>query len=239
MKELVNQMKLQKDVYVIGLGTIGGLFVFGTILHEIIAAMDDHITEVFCMGSTMSLFGMFVAMLFGVVMHMVYVFNYAISMGRTRKRFLPAYTASVFFTALVLEAVLVLMHFAERLRLGLMYPDLRIDDPAANVLHWNILLAAALFLTALGVCSASLVIRFGKIALWLIWMGWTAVCVALPHVIEMLFAHMDNAVVKVVFRVAGWFFGLGGAAVPALAFCLGAVLLGVSFLLLRRQQVSL
>ncbi len=238
MKVLTDQIRLQKEVYVIGLGTIGGLFVFGTILHEVIAAMDGNVTEVFTMGSVMAAFGIWIALLFGVGAHMVSMFNYAVSMGRTRRSFFPAYTASVFVTALVLEAVLVLLHVAERLRLGLMYPNLRIDDPAANVLHWNILLAIALFGTALGVFTASLIVRFGKVALWIIWFSWFGLCIVSPQMVEQALAHADSAAVKLLLRAAEWLLKLGGAAVPVLALVVSAVLLGVSYLILRRQQVN-
>lgn len=238
MKVLTDQIRLQKEVYVIGLGTIGGLFVLGTILHEVIMAMDGEVSDVFTMGSTMAVFGIWVALLFGVGAHMTSMFNYAVSMGRTRRSFFTAYTASAFVTALVLEAVLVLLHVAERLRLGLMYPNLRIDDPAANVLHWNILLAVALIGTAFGVFTASLIVRFGKVALWVIWFSWFGLCIVSPQLIEQVLAHADTAVVKLLLRAAEWLFKLGGAAVPVLALAVSAVLLGVSYLILRRQQVN-
>ena len=85
MKALMNQIRLQKEIYLIGFGIMGGLFVFGTILHEIIIMADGAAGEVFCMGSMMSVAGIGAAMLFGVPAHMVNIFNYAISMGRTRR----------------------------------------------------------------------------------------------------------------------------------------------------------
>ncbi len=240
MKALIDQIKLQRDIYIIGLCTTGGLFVLGTVLHEIIWRMQEGMeTEVVCMGSMMAFVGILVALLFGVMQHIVNVYNYAISLGRTRKNFFPAYTLAVFVSALVVEAMALCLHVLERFRLRVMYPGFRIDDPAAHVLEWNILLVMALLGTAVGVLFGSLVIKFGKIALWIFCLLWAAVCIGSPRVIEVMFAHPDSGVTIVSLRAAEWFFRLGKMGMVLLALVLSAVILSVAYLLLRRQQVNL
>ncbi|MEY8331873.1 hypothetical protein AALB53_01920 [Lachnospiraceae bacterium 47-T17] len=239
MKALMNQIRLQKEIYLIGFGIMGGLFAFGTILHEIIIMADGAAGEVFCMGSMMSVAGIGAAMLFGVPAHMVNIFNYAISMGRTRRSFFPAYTVGIFFAAMVLETGAVLLHAAERARLRLMYPHLGIDDPAGSVLHWNILLPIALLATTVGVLCGTLIIKFGKMALWILWTLWVAVCIGMPRGIETLLEHPDNLMVQMVFCGVKWLYSLTAAGLAALAAAVCMILLAVSYLLLRRQQVNL
>lgn len=239
MKALMDQIKLQRDIYIIGLGTTIGLFVLGTILHEVIWRLDAANTEVVCMGSMMSAMGILVALVFGVAPHLVNGYNSAISLGRTRKGFFPAYTLSVFVTALALEAVVLCLHFLERLRLRLMYPGLGIDDPMANVLNWDILLVVALLGTTLGVFIGSVITKFGKIALWIFWLLWAAVCIGSPRAVELMFHYPDSAVTKLLLRAALWIFGLGEAGLILLALVVAAVILSVSYLLLRKQQVNL
>lgn len=241
MKALMNQIKLQQDIYIIGLCTTVGLFVLGTILHEIIwrgmgAGMNS---EVGCMGSTMAAAGILVALFFGVASHMVNTFNYAVSLGRTRKGFFPKYALAVFVTALVLEAVVACLHVLERLRLRLMYPDFRIDDPVAHVLNWNILLIVALLGTAVAVLFGSLIIKFGKTALWIFWLLWVAACIGLPRAIEMILTHPDSPVARNVLGVAEWFMGLGEMGLLLFVLAVSAAILLAAFMLLRRQQVNL
>lgn len=239
MKALMDQIKLQRDIYIIGLGTTVGLFVLGTILHEIIWRVDDMNVEVVCMGSMMAAAGVVIALIFGVAPHLVNRFNNAISLGRTRKGFFPAYTLAVFITALVVEAAVVCLHFLERLRLHLMYPGFGIDDPAANVLNWDILLVAALLGTAFSVFIGSMITRFGKIAVWIFCLLWVALCIGSPRAIETMLRHPDSAVTKLLLRAAEWFFGLGGWGLLLFALVASAVMLSVAYLLLRRQQVNL
>lgn len=240
MKALIDQIKLQRDIYIIGLCTTGGLFVLGTVLHEIIwRTMEDAETEVVCMGSLLASVGILVALVFGVMQHIVNVYNYAISLGRTRKKFFPAYTLAVFVMALAVEALTVCLHVLERFRLRVMYPGFKIDDPAEYVLQWNILLAMALLGTAVGVLFGSLVIRFGKIALWIFCLLWAAVCIGSPRVIEAMIAHPDSRVTRLAFRAAEWLSGLGGMGLVLFALVISAGILSVAYLLLRRQQVNL
>lgn len=239
MKALMNQIRLQKDIYLIGFGIIGGLFVLGTILHEIILIADGSAGDVFCMGSMMSVAGIGAAMLFGVPTNMVNVFNYAVSMGRTRRRFFPAYALGIFFAALVLEAAVVLLHAAERARLRLMYPNLGIDDPAGIMLHWNILLPIALLATTVGVLCGVLIIKFGRMALWIMSILWGLVCIGMPRGIEVLLEHPDNPLARLVISGAEWLLSLGAIGLIVLAAAVCMILLAVSYLLLRRQQVNL
>lgn len=239
MKALINQIKLQKDICIFGVACMGVLYLFATILFEVMMAVDGDVDEVICIGSMMAMMGIVAALLFGVMSHMVNVFNYAVSLGRTRKSFFPAYAMAVFVSAVVLEAFFVLLHAIERARVGFMYPQARIEDPAAFMLNWGALAAMALFGTAFGVFFASLVIRFGKLALWGLCVLWVAVCIGSPRFLELMFEYPESPVSRAALRVADWFFGLGGLGLPVFAACIAAVMLVAGYLLVRRQQVNL
>ena len=96
MKALWNQIKFQKDLFLMGGAVMLGMFVFGTILHDFLVTGDDEVTSVFCMGTFMATIVMFMMMFFFAGVHMVQIFNYAVAMGQTRKRTFTMYTIAVF-----------------------------------------------------------------------------------------------------------------------------------------------
>ena len=71
MKALWNQIKFQKDLFLMGGAVMLGMFVFGTILHDFLVTGDDEVTSVFCMGTFMATIVMFMMMFFFAGVHMV------------------------------------------------------------------------------------------------------------------------------------------------------------------------
>lgn len=239
MKALIDQIKLQKDVYLTGTLIMGSLYLVGMILHDILVALDDTFTTSLYLGSMMALGGIAVFVFFAVGVHLATMFHYAVAMGCTRKSFLPAYMAATFFSFLMLAVELKLMNFLEGLKLELMYPTLIQLNPVEAVMQWKCLLGIALVGTALGVLVGSLLIKFGKAAMAVLWIVFMAVCIGGPRLLEFCLHHQDNVFAKTLMEVFHALAKLGSAAAPVLIIATAAVLLGISYLLLRRQQVNI
>lgn len=237
MKALWTQMKFQKDLFLTGALVMLGMFVFGTILHDVIMVTGDEADSVFCMGSFMALIVMFMMMFFFAGIHMVQIFNYAVAMGQTRKQIFPMYTLASFVTFLVLEAMLMLMNVLERWRLGLMFPGLEIEDFFMDVLDVRYMLAFALVGTAIGVLLGSSISRFGKTAFWVWWVLLMAVCIGGPR-ISVYLAHDPNSPVLLWVNSVIEFMMAHATAIAVAAVAVATALFtGVAYLLVRKQEV--
>ena len=216
-----------------------GMFVFGTILHDVILVSGDEVDSVFCMGSFMALIVLCMMMFFFAGIHMVQIFNYAVAMGQTRKQTFPLYTIATFLTFAVLELILKLMNVLEKWRLGLMFPGLEIEDFLEEVIGFDALLAFALVGTAVGVLLGASISRFGKAAFWVWWVLFMVICIGGPrlsHYVTMddpdsLFVTWVNGVLEFVMAHAE---AVGVAAVIAAT----VIFTGIAYLMVRRQQVS-
>ena len=239
MKALWTQIKFQKDLMLTGALVMLGMYVFGTILHDVILVSGDEVDSVFCMGSFMALIVLCMMMFFFAGIHMVQIFNYAVAMGQTRKRTFPLYTIATFLTFAVLELILKLMNVLEKWRLGLMFPGLEIEDFLEAVVDFKVLLAFALVGTAFGVLLGASISRFGKAAFWVWWVLFMIVCIGGPRIGVYLTAYDPDS------RLLAWavsvmeFVAAHAVAVGVVAVIAATVIFtGIAYLLVRRQQVN-
>lgn len=239
MKALIDQVKLQKELYIVGSLLTVGAYLFGMILFDLVAASDDGITTVVYVGSLMALIIIIVFVFLALGIHLVAMFNYAVGMGRARKSFLPAYTAAAFFLFLVLGLELKLLHFLEGQKIRLMYPLLNWEDPAGAVIRWKYLIGFALAGTAFGMFFGAMIIRFGRAAFVVWWLLVVACCIGGPRLLEACLSNPDHVLAKTVIDVLGALARLGAALAPVLLIIVALILFGISFLILRKQQVNL
>ncbi|MDD7642809.1 MAG: hypothetical protein PUK75_10125 [bacterium] len=239
MKALWAQMKFQKDLILTGTLVMLGMFVFGTILHDVILVSGDEVDSVFCMGSFMALIVMCMMMFFFAGIHMVQIFNYAVAMGQTRKRTFPLYTIATFLTFAVLELILKLMNVLEKWRLGRMFPGLEIEDFLEEVIGFNALLAFALVGTAIGVLLGASISRFGKAAFWVWWVLFMVVCIGGPRLTHYVTEdYPDSPFVTWVNGVLAFVMAHAEAVGVAAVIAATVIFTGIAYLLVRRQQVN-
>lgn len=239
MKALWAQMKFQKDLILTGTLVMLGMFVFGTILHDVILVSGDEVDSVFCMGSFMALIVMCMMMFFFAGIHMVQIFNYAVAMGQTRKRTFPLYTIATFLTFAVLELILKLMNVLEKWRLGRMFPGLEIEDFLEEVIGFNALLAFALVGTAIGVLLGASISRFGKVAFWVWWVLFMVICIGGPRLTHYVTEdYPDSPFVTWVNGVLAFVMAHAEAVGVAAVIAATVIFTGIAYLLVRRQQVN-
>ena len=239
MKALWAQMKFQKDLFLTGVLVMLGMFVFGTILHDVILVSGDEVDSVFCMGSFMALIVLCMMMFFFAGIHMVQIFNYAVAMGQTRKRTFPLYTIATFLTFAVQELILKLMNVLEKWRLGLMFPGLEIEDFLEVVVDFKVLLAFALVGTAFGVLLGASISRFGKTAFWVWWVLLMTTCIVGPRIGTYLGCENPDSPLMVWVNGVMEFVVAHAAAVGVASVIAATVIFtGIAYLLVRRQQVN-
>ena len=239
MKTLWNQIKFQKELYLIGGLVMLGLYLFGMILHDFLLMGDDEVTGVLCMGSFMAMIAVISMMLFFVGIHMVQIFNYAVAMGQTRKRIFPAYTIATFLTFLVLEIFLKVLNILEVWRLGLMFPGLDIENFVEPALHIPYLLAFALVGTAFSVLLGAAISRFGKAAFWVWWVMIMAVCIGGPRAGAYLVTYCADSRLTALMMEMLDFVAAHGEAIGVVAVIAATMIFtGAAYLIVRRQQVN-
>lgn len=239
MKALWAQMKFQKDLFLTGVLVMLGMFVFGTILHDVILVSEDEVDSVFCMGSFMAMIVMCMMMFFFAGIHMVQIFNYAVAMGQTRKRTFPLYEIATFGTFVALGMLLKIMNALEKWRLELMFPGLEIEGFVDVMLNLKVLLAMALVGTAFSVLLGASISRFGKAAFWVWWVLLMTTCIVGPRIGSYLGCDNPDSPLVVWVNSVMEFIVAHGDVIGVVAVVLATLLFtGVGYLIVRRQQVT-
>ena len=239
MKALWNQIKFQKDLFLMGGAVMLGMFVFGTILHDFLVTGDDEVTSVFCMGTFMATIVMFMMMFFFAGVHMVQIFNYAVAMGQTRKRTFPMYTIAVFGTFFSLSILLKVMNELEKWRLKLMFPGLKIEQFVDVILNFRYLLAFALVGTAFSVLLGAGISRFGKAAFWVWWVLLMTTCIGGPRLIHYMTGNHPDSGLIVFAEQTMENIVAHAQVISVVAVRLSTVIfIGAGYLIVRRQQVN-
>lgn len=239
MKTLWNQIKFQKDLYLMGGLVMLGMYLFGMILHDFLLTGDDEVTGVVCMGSFLAMIAVVAMMLYFVGIHMVQTFNYAVAMGQTRKRIFPAYMIAAFLTLLVLEMVLKVLNLLEVWRLELMFPGLNIENFVEPALRLPNLFACAFVGTAFSVLLGAALSRYGKAAFWVWWVIIMAVFVGGPRVIHYVDTYYkDSSLAAAMMRVIEFVVAHGQVIGVVVTVALTMILTTIAYLIVRRQQVN-
>lgn len=239
MKALWAQMKFQKDLFLTGVLVMLGMFVFGTILHDVILVSEDEVDSVFCMGSFMAMIVMCMMMFFFAGIHMVQIFNYAVAMGQTRKRTFPLYEIATFGTFVALGMLLKIMNVLEKWRLELMFPGLEIEGFVDVMLNLKVLLAMALVGTAFSVLLGASISRFGKAAFWVWWVLLMATCIGGPRLIPYMTGnHPDSKLIMFAEQTMENIVAHAHTVSVIATIVATIVFTGVGYLIVRRQQVN-
>lgn len=216
-----------------------GMYIFGTILHDVLFVSDGEAVSVVCIGSMMAMMGFVMAMFFSAGIHMVQIFNYALAMGQTRKRTYPAYAMAAFLTLFVLAVCIKVLNVLEVWRLGLMFPGREIENFVAGALEWKLLLVYALVGTACAMLLGASISRFGKKAYVAWWIILMAVCIGGPRVSVYLTEYHPNSRLTA-FMLQLFEMAAKHAQVLSVVLVLAVTIVfhGAAYLLVRRQQVN-
>ena len=214
-----------------------GAAVFGGILFAVIAALDHETDSYFAMGTVIA--GIMAVMFTGIMMmaSLSQLFNLEVSMGCTRKHFFISYYTLGFFVGLCGVVMLWLINMAENTMNRVMYPGMSEEISfLPYLLKWSIPVMTVILVLA-GFCGA-LMMRFGKVAGWILWFLWMFGWLGLPRIQEAVEKAPDSLFGRIGSIAADML-----RMVPLHTWVCIAVLVSIlafaeTWVLLRRQQVT-
>lgn len=237
--ELKKQFKvLQDELFFFYLLIFGGSL-FGIILLQIIMRTEGGTADYFPLGTFM---GMIVFFAYGFIVAVVgfrQYFNMEISMGCTRKNFFLSYFIISVLSNLAGVLLVLGICKVESMMYKALYPDIamgRARDFLFFISRFGV--PAAFALAMVGIFCSAMLLRFGRKAYWVFWAVWMLGFVGGPQIHE---AAVDSPTSplgilgRALLRVIG---AVPGRAWAVIAALLCAVCLLVSYLVVRRQQVS-
>lgn len=240
MRELKEQFYMRWDEMLVILCMEAGFFLFGQI---ILAVVINVVREKSCvqLGTLLSLFVPFFVMLFLGIGVLPMHFSIAVCLGAVRKRFVPAFFIVSFLENAVAAGVSYLLFHLENLLFRIIYPGFEIESDMQVIFQLKYLLPACLGAVALNSFFGALFLKMGKLALTVFWVIWIAVCVGGPrlvHFVEIV-KSKDTAMGAAFRRFFEFVQGFTESSILAGAVLVSAVLLGISWGMLRRQPAEI
>ncbi len=119
-------------------------------------------------------------------------FNLMVSLGCTRKDYMIAQIATVYLN-MISEAVLIfLIYIIEKTMWRVIFPNKEYVKLVEYVFEHQILLAIILLVPAIRLFVGAAILRFGKIAYWLIWAVWMIGCWCSRMLVSYLAHHHES-----------------------------------------------
>lgn len=232
-------MKLKLDELCLYVFVSLGGFLFGSILLAIISyserGSDDY--GVVPLGTMFAMMIMgFLPLLIGML-GQYQSFNCFITFGKTRKRFFVCDLAVNFIWYLITGILIIGLYYLESGMFRLFYADYpREVIFSVRLLVWAVP-AAAFVQVILRMFLGSVIMRFGKKALWIIWAFWMAVCILPVRIADFIKSGAHEGAAGVFHKIAGVAeavpLAVWGTAGVVLLLVLGVI----SWRLIRKQAV--
>jgi len=187
------QFKLRKEEIVLAGIVECVTFVLGMVIMALIVKYDNTTNKVFELGSIIAfstpLFTTFIMIMatFGMG------FNNAISMGRTRKSFVTAYTIVTLCITCAIVIVAFLFSVVEKLLYTFIYPNYVFEYTAVNHVTPMIIVAVVLIEVIMPMFVGTLLAKYGMKAFWIMWAFWMFGFTILPRMIKTIYLK-DNSV---------------------------------------------
>lgn len=243
MKELMRTVKqtfqvgwhgiLGYNIYSVVAGIVGMIIVF------IIMKTEGDEASYAAIGSLLTLmFGAMIVIVVGIISVQM-DFNVAISMGKTRKYYVPAqYLLYMASWALCLGIATILALVEEYLYPSL-YPNAESEiSMMFLVSEPGITFGLLLLVPAVIMLAGSLVLKFGMKSFWVLWIIWMFGCVGLPRIISAAEDAPDSFWGRAGVAFVNFFKNMSGTEIGIGMMVLAIAGLATSFLLLRKQRVT-
>lgn len=187
LKDIVRDLRLQRDTFLWMLGIMAAAFAFGVGVALLMIAQGGEDTW-FCMGT---IFAMIVVLIFALFAGMTgfgMEFRMCLSMGGTRKSFLASYAFRQALLLAVGYAAVRLLYAAECALYGAVFPGMD-NEAAFSFLKSGWCLPVLAGLALLSLFLGSLQAKFGKKGMIAFWFLWLFCCLILPR----MFASDDTS----------------------------------------------
>lgn len=225
-------------VWSLGGGLLGCVIV---LIVMAVASRRGEPLEYFQLGGIMSLIVSVALFFFGNVFTIPSEFNLAISLGKTRKCFVPAKYLLLVFDLLVMLAAVIAVALLENRLYRTVYPGAKSAFSMEHILlRPEVIVSAAFGFSMLVLFFGALVMRFTVKVYWVIWALWMFGTLGSSRLVSAVSKIPEDSVWAQLARSMRYFFTEGISAAQATAMVLLLSVLGVaaSMALLRRQRVT-
>lgn len=210
----------------------------GMVLFQVIVRIaGDELEEWFAMGTVI---GGMCALMFLLIMSMVQIsihFNAQISMGSTRKQFIISWLVVGITEAVAAVLLVTGICFCENKLFGVIYSGIPNEiNFLPYLLKYGVL--AAMAATILGNFCGTLVMRFGKVAFWILWALWMFGCLGLPRITEAIEEAPNSFYGKVGSGIGHFLQGIPVSMWVILVLGICGAALAVTYGILRKQPVT-
>lgn len=198
-------VKLKLDELMLYVVFVLGGFLFGSILLAIISHFEKGSDNysVFPLGTLFAMLIVGLVSFFIGMFGQYQSFNCFISFGKTRKCFFVCDLTVNFIWYLLTGILIIGLYYLEGGMLQIFYADY----PRELMFHgWKLVwavLTAALALVVLRVFFGSVIMRFGKKALWVIWGLWMTLCILPPKMADLIKSGEHEGAAGVFQKIAG------------------------------------
>lgn len=178
--------------------------------------------------------------IFGGIFTVQADFNNAISMGKTRKSYVPAkYLVSVMGTAMI-AVTIWLVYILENVLYSMSFPGVGNTELNFEVLFDNpgILVGYIIGVPAISLLLGGLYMKFGVKFFWGMWAVWMFACLGLPRIGDAMVENPNSIPAKIGFSVVEFFKDTTMTqGIIAFVICLIVVVVGNVFIFKKQRVV--
>lgn len=214
--------------------SVGIIFLCTILLAVIMHTTNDEDTT-FAIGTTILVMITVFFFLFMGVFGYGIEFNLAIGMGVTRKKFIPAYFASTLLMLVAESLFIYAAYFLERWEINTFYSQWPYEKGIEYLIFSRYMILGLFLVAAAQIFFGAIAMKFGKKAFWILWILMMTFSI-LPSRIE---KAADGSFLDNLGKVLVHFFSsLNQVTGSLLMFGLIVILLGVAYLLQRKQAYT-
>lgn len=238
MREIKKQLLLRWDELLTILLMEAGFFLLGEILLGIVVYGLGEKESIFPIGTLLALFVPVFVMLFVGMSSLPLYFNTAVGMGAVRRHVVPAMFSISLLTNVAAVWTAYLFYHLEQWIFGMLYAGIEVEMDLRFVFRWKYILPVCLAVVGVNALMGTLFLKFGKAAFTVFWIVWMVVFIGGPRLGHLLESAYDNAFLRMCRKAVALIGGFSEKGILAAVVLVSAVLLMVSWMLLRKQQVD-
>lgn len=244
MKEFVRTLRQSfqvhgRDLFSYAAITAGG-GIFGILIVLVILVMDGSGEDYGKLGAMLALMFGVILVFFGGIFTVQSEFNLAISMGKTRKYFVPARYLELALNVLVMLAVVMLVDWVEGMLYPAIYPQAVCEFSIDLLLHnGGVLIGIVFGAPALILLFGALLMRFSTKFFWVLWALWMILFVGGPRFLTGIRKNPDSIPGRIGLKLLDFVAGITSVQLTVVLILLAAAGLGVATGLFRKQRVTL
>lgn len=217
----------------LGAGIVGIIIVM--IVMAVIGTGEDYVTG----GAILAIVIGNLLIVFGGVFSLQPDYNLAISLGKTRKYYVPAKYFLLVVQSLLCAVIAQIIGYIEDMIYPILYPNVGCEFSVSALFKSPAAIAGFVLLIPMVVMLfGALYMKFGMKFFWVFWTLWMFFCTGFPNMITAQKEDPDTLLGKMGTAFVDFFTQITNAQILVGLIVFGFVGMATAFLLLRRQSVT-